>query len=131
MLRKGLATTLCLLCMGATFANGKEQVNLKGYLVDMMCADSYAHDPEALSKAKEHATECSLMTHCKKAGYAVVTEDGKIYKLDKAGNKMVADILDKTKEKEGLMVSVEGSVDGKILHVKSIAETSIESTKVK
>src|SRR4030095_10286854 len=94
MLRKVLATTFWLLCIGATFANGKDQVNLKGYLVDMMCGDSYAHDPEALSKAKEHTTECSLMTHCIKAGYAVVTEDGKIYKLDKAGNKMVAKVLD-------------------------------------
>ncbi|MEK6285766.1 MAG: hypothetical protein AABO57_08500 [Acidobacteriota bacterium] len=131
MLRKGIATILCLLFVVAAFANSKEQVNLKGYLVDMMCANSYADDPEALTKAKEHTKECSLMAHCIRAGYAVMTEDGKIYKLDKAGNKKVAEILDKTKDEQGLLVSVEGRVKGNMLYVKSIAEVVAEDTKVK
>jgi hypothetical protein len=47
---------------------------------------------------------------------------GKQYKLDEEGNKKVLGLLKGAKSKKGLLVSVEGTLDGETLHVKKIAE---------
>jgi hypothetical protein len=62
-----------------------------------------------------------MMPNCAKSGYAVFA-DNKLYKLDEAGNKKAAEILENTKAEKGVQVSVEGTMDGDTLKVTSISE---------
>jgi hypothetical protein len=62
------------------------------------------------------------MPSCVTSGYAVFTADGKLYKLDKAGNEQVEALLKDTQKTEGLQVQVEGSVDGDTIKVSKVTE---------
>jgi len=56
------------------------------------------------------------------SGYAVFTTDGKLYKLDKAGNEQVEALLKDTQTKEGVQVQVEGNLDGDTIKVTKVTE---------
>ena len=118
MLRRTVATAVFLLMVGAAvFA--REDKTIKGYVIDNMCASAHA---DALSDtAKGHPTACATMPSCIKSGYSIVS-DGKQYKLDEESNKKVLGLLKGAKSKKGLLVSVEGTLEGDTLHVKKIAE---------
>ncbi len=131
MLKKLFVCSLVSLLLIGVFASAQSPIKLKGYLIDMMCANAYADEPNALAEAKKHPKECSLMPQCKKDGYAVMTEDGTIYKLDKVGNKKAAEILDKTTTEEGLVVAFEADIKGKVLYVKTMAEAETAQQEVK
>jgi hypothetical protein len=121
MLRRSVATAMVLLMVGAAVAarEDKDVKTFKGYVIDNMCAS--AHASELSETAKGHPTACATMPNCIKSGYSVVSE-GKQYKLDEEGNKKVLGLLKGTKSKKGLLVTVEGTLDGETLHVKKIAE---------
>jgi hypothetical protein len=62
------------------------------------------------------------MPNCVTSGYALLAEDGKLYKLDKAGNEQVEALLKDTQTKEGVQVQVEGSLDGDTIKVTKVTE---------
>ena len=64
------------------------------------------------------------MPPCEGSGYAVYSE-GKLYKLDEAGNKSATDLLKATETKMGVMVAVEGTLDGDTVHVSKITEVKV------
>ena len=93
----------------------KKSVKVTGYVVDNMCAEMHGSEAEA----KNHPNACALMPACEKSGFAVVSGD-KTYKLDEQGNKLAADALKGVKQKKGLKVDVEGSLEGDTLHVAKL-----------
>lgn len=119
MTRRTLLLGLVILLAGAAFAATREDVTVKGYLVDNACSARFKGDAE---KAKGHTVKCSLMPPCTASGYSVITADGKAYKLDDAGNAKAKELLSNTKTEKGFSVSVEGTVDGDKIMVKNISE---------
>lgn len=98
------------------FAQGESKsVKVSGYIVDNMCAEMHGTEAEA----KRHPNSCGLMEACEKSGYAVVSGDKK-YKLDDAGNKLAAEALKGARQKKGLKVDVEGTLEGETLHADKL-----------
>jgi putative cofactor-binding repeat protein len=120
MIRKVLALTTVVLMAGVLFAQDKT-VTITGNLIDNACAES-AKDLGA--KAKNHSTSCAMMDGCEKSGYAVYASDNKLYKLDDKGNESAAELLKNTKTKNGVKVSVEGTLDGDTIKVTKLTEVT-------
>jgi putative cofactor-binding repeat protein len=120
MIRKVFALTTIVLLAGVLFAQDKT-VTITGNLIDNACAES-AKDIGA--RAKNHSTSCALMDGCEKAGYAVYGADNKLYKLDDKGNELAEAVLKNTKIKNGVKVSVEGTLDGDTVKVTKLAEVT-------
>jgi Skp family chaperone for outer membrane proteins len=128
MAQKTFLISLVLMLVSVVLADEKSQtVKIIGYVVDNMCAAAHKDDKDVLDTVKTHPKECALMDDCLKSGYAVLTEDGKFYKLDEAGNKKVVELLKKSKSEKGLMVTVEGTIEGDTLRVKTISEAKANS----
>jgi len=67
------------------------------------------------------------MPNCASSGYALYTADGKLYKFDEAGNKTVEELLKDTETKNGVSVTVEGTLDGDTLHATKVTEVKSET----
>jgi len=120
-MRKSCMAALVLLLGGlALAASGGEDVKLTGYIIDNACAAKNASDME---KIKEHSRACALMPPCVKSGYAVYA-DGKLYKLDKAGNTKAEALLKGSKGEKGIKVKVEGSLNDDVITVTSLSEAT-------
>jgi len=104
----------------ALAARGQEDVKLTGYLIDNACGTKNASDA---AKIQAHTKVCALMPPCVKSGYAVYA-DGKLYKLDKAGNAKAEALLKSTKTEKGVQVKIEGQIVDNEFRVKSISETT-------
>jgi hypothetical protein len=131
MNRKLFAVSLILtLAVGSiAFAQGQSKaVKVKGYLTDNMCAGEPDEDKDFEAAAKGHAISCALMPHCIKAGFAVA-EGRTLYVLDAAGNKLAEKALKGTKapkSQQGLLVEVEGTLEGSTLKVKKLTEVAAQ-----
>ena len=122
MLRKSFFAALVIAFAVAAIATAQDkEVKLTGYIIDNMCAS--AHPNDLAETAKGHPTACATMPNCMKSGYSLVA-DGKQYKLDEDGNKKIMSLLKGTKTKKGLVVAVEGTVEGETLHVKKVSEAT-------
>jgi hypothetical protein len=122
MIKKAFVIGTVLLMAVVALAREGKEVKLTGYVIDNACSARAASENGA-EKVKNHTVKCAMMPPCAKSGYAVFA-DGKLYKLDEEGNKKAADILKNTKAEKGVQVSVEGTVDGDMLKVKSISEVA-------
>jgi len=121
MTRKLFAFAIILGFAFVLYAQGDKSVRINGYLIDNACASAHVKDANFKERAKKHTTSCALMPPCEGSGYAVYSE-GKLYKLDKAGNESAEALLKETDTKNGVMVAVDGTVEGDTLHVTKIAE---------
>ncbi len=121
-MRRTLGLGLVLVMSVVALAADKKDVKLSGYVIDNACSARATGDT-ALDKVKAHSTKCAQMPNCAKSGYAIYA-DGKLYKFDEDGNKKVAELLKNTKSEKGFGVSVEGTVEGDVLHVTKIAESA-------
>jgi hypothetical protein len=83
-------------------------------LLDTMCSskEKVMKDPDS------HPTACAIQ--CEKGGYGIVDSSGKYLKFDKAGNDQVAAALKSTKKSDHLRVTVDGSLKGDTIAVKSV-----------
>jgi len=123
MARRILGLGMVLLLAGvALAANNAKSVKLTGYLIDNRCS-ARANTEGGAEKVKNHTVKCAMMPDCEKSGYALYA-DGKLFKLDEAGNKKAAELYKNTKVEKGLQVAVEGEVDGDSLKVKSMSEVT-------
>jgi hypothetical protein len=123
-MRKMILLTVVMVLAGMVAAAASARdVKLSGYIVDNACGTGKAGDAAGVEKIKNHPTKCALMPSCEKSGYAVFS-DGKLYKLDKAGNEKAEALLKSTKSEKGLPVTVEGSIDGDTLHVTAMSEAA-------
>jgi hypothetical protein len=110
---------LVLAGLAVAAAEGKD-VKLTGYIIDNACGAKNANDPD---KIKSHTKGCALMPPCVKSGYAVYS-DGKLYKLDKSGNSKAEALLKASKRDAGIQVTVEGTLDGDVINVKTLSEAT-------
>lgn len=119
-MKRTLVIGIILSMTSVALAVSGQDVKLTGYVIDNACS-ARATGEGGADKVKAHTVKCAQMPPCAKSGYAIYA-DGKLYKLDEAGNKLVAEILKSTKVEKGLTVNVEGTLEGETLHAKKIAE---------
>jgi hypothetical protein len=102
----GFAALVALpgLCAAETWSNVA--------LVDNNCMAKSKADPDA------HTKDCALK--CSSSGYAVVTSDGTVLKLDAKGNKDAIAAINATAKPDHLRVTVSGDKDGDTIKVKSL-----------
>ena len=121
MNRKLLVVFLSLAFAAMLYAQGAAPIKFSGYLIDNACADSAK---ELATRAKGHTVSCALMDSCEEAGYSVVTDDNKRYKLTEKGNSMAVELLKNTKTKKGVKVAVEGNYNGDTVDVVKLTEVT-------
>ena len=100
---------------------GDMKVDLKGYVVDAMCATGMLKKDDPMAAASKHTKGCALEEGCAASGYGVFS-DGKWYKFDEAGDKMAMDLIQKTSTNKGIMVEVKGMMKGEAIAVSEISE---------
>jgi len=122
MTRRLIALTAILAFLIVLQAQTPKTTTLAGYLIDNACSGAHSKEPTFGEKVKTHPTKCALMPSCVTSGYAVFTAEGKLYKLDKAGNEQVEALLKDTATKEGVQVQVEGTLDGDTIKVTKVTE---------
>jgi hypothetical protein len=122
MIRKLFVFAVVALMAGVLFAQAKT-VKVTGNLIDNACSGKHVSDKDFADRAKGHSTSCALMPNCESSGYAVYA-DGKLYKLDDAGNKSAVEILKNTETKKGVRVEVEGTVSADTINVTKITEVA-------
>jgi len=121
--KKQLFQCLIALLFAVSFVYARENVKLTGYVVDVKCAAEHAKDrPEGAMKfAAEHTRECALKEECVKSGYGVYA-DGKWYPFDTKGNELAKALLEKTRKKDHVKVSVTGIKRGGKILVQQLTE---------
>jgi hypothetical protein len=125
MTRKLFALGIILTVAFVLYAQGDKSVKISGYLIDNACSAGHAKDAGFAERVKKHKKSCALMPSCEGSGFAVYA-DGKLYKLDEAGNKSASELLKETDTAMGIMVAVEGTIDGETVHVTKITEVKAE-----
>ncbi len=80
-----------------------------GTVMDVMCV----HQVPAA-----HRRACALS--CAASGFAIVTADGKVYKLDSAGNKKALALLKASTKETDLRAKVTGELNDGLIHVGAI-----------
>jgi hypothetical protein len=124
MIRKLFAVGLVITVAIVLYAQGNQSVKFNGYLIDNACANAHVKDKDFAEKVKNHKTSCALMPNCAGSGFAVLSSEGKFYKLDDAGNKSAEELLRNTETKMGVMVAIEGTIEGDTLHVTKLTEVT-------
>ena len=108
---------LCLLAIAIVLGSGHslqakdvqgKKVHLHGTLIDNLCWNDRKGDPAAL--LREHSKACLQMPDCVRSGYAIVTPDGKVYKMDPASNQSATQWIAATSHDANWQVDVKGRV---------------------
>lgn len=107
----------CALPLHASNAQGKK-VHLRGTLIDMTCWNARTGDTAKL--LREHSKPCLQMPDCIHSGYAVVTPDGQVYKMDAASNDSTTKWIASTSHDADWRVDVKGRMSDGLLDVKKI-----------
>lgn len=115
-----LFAVLSLLVLGKpSFADAHaKRVHLHGTLIDLTCWNDRTGDAATL--LREHTKRCMQMPDCIRSGYAVVTPDGKVYKLDPASNESTTKWIAATTQDANWRVDVKGRVQDGLLDVTKI-----------
>ena len=111
---KKFTVVMCLMLAFSLVAFAADTVS--GTLMDTGCAKK--HMGENLSKVDSHPKSCAMQCGAK-GGFAVVTPDGKVIKLDEASNAKAMDYL-KNSKSDSMKVKVSGTVTGDSIAVDSI-----------
>lgn len=110
-----LATSLvAAAAVGAAQSNGQQ---VKGHLVDTVCAKGHAHEA---GYVENHARTCNLHDVCIKSGYTLVTPDKKLLQLDAKGAELALKLSKSSDKEKDFKVTVTGKVNGSTLEVSSI-----------
>jgi hypothetical protein len=112
-LKISLLMTLALFLAAVAYAAAGDhhKKTVTGILSDVACS----------ANAKGHPVSCALKESCANSGFAI-NADGKVYKLDKAGNDKALALLKATKKQKDVVVEVVGELDGETIKVDSIKE---------
>jgi hypothetical protein len=105
-----MKTTFLTTCLLLSFGLTCFGETVDGHLMPSKCKKE---------DAKAHMTECALI--CKSSGFGVVTADGKYIGFTPDGNKKAIAMLQSTSKTTDLRVSVQGTRQGALLVVESIA----------
>lgn len=66
--------------------------------------------------------KCSLIKSYKRAGYGLITDEKKFYKLEDPGNAKIPQLLKDTRDRDNLHVIVTGEIQGGAIKVVNISE---------
>jgi hypothetical protein len=83
-------------------------------VVDVECSKHTA----TTAAGDKHTRDCAL--DCADSGFAIITADDKVVKLDKAGNEKMAAALKESKAVDHVRVNVSGEQDGDVLKVTAV-----------
>jgi hypothetical protein len=108
---------VAVLVAGSVFAGGTQKI--QGHLVDVACASENAAKPKPGFAAK-HSKDCLEMAECAASGYAIVTPDNKVIKLDAKGNETAKELIAGSKKSADFKASASGTLDGDTLAVESL-----------
>ena len=111
---KKLVLTLLLVMAASAFAADSA---VKGYLVDVACASEEGQTPGFGAK---HTKGCLQMPDCERSGYAVLTEDKKVIRLNKDGNDQAKKFIAALTKKTDIRVTVTGTMSGDQINVSKI-----------
>ncbi|HTC92314.1 MAG TPA: hypothetical protein VK699_02545 [Terriglobales bacterium] len=103
---------LMTLVAGVAFAGDSDKNEAKaqtisGYLVDVACAADFASHP-GRGVAAKHTKGCLQMPECAKSGYAILTDDNKVIKLDKQSSETAKKLIADTDKKDNWKISATG-----------------------
>ncbi len=107
---------VAVLMAGSVLAGGQK---VEGHLVDVACAAENAQKPKPGFAAK-HSKGCLEMAECAASGYAIVTADDKVIKLDAKGNETATKLIAESTKKNDFKASASGKLDGETLAVESL-----------
>ena len=99
-------------------SNHAERVHLHGTLIDMTCWNDRAGDTATL--LREHTKRCLQMPDCIRSGYAVVTSDGKVYKMSPASDESTTRWIAATQHDANWLVDVRGHIQDGLFDVTKI-----------
>ena len=108
---KTIAKLGVVLCIAAALSYAESWT---GKLVDAPCHDRSLQPGQAKSPA-ESCTATQTTT-----SFAIETADGKVYKLDAAGNAKAATMMKGNPDSKDASVTISGSMDGQTVKVDSI-----------
>ena len=108
---------LAVLLAGSLFAGAPQKI--QGHLVDVACASENAAKPKPGFAAK-HSKDCLQMEECASSGYAIVTADNKVIKLDAKGNETAKKLIAESKKDADFKASASGTLEGDKLAVESL-----------
>ncbi|MCU1337450.1 MAG: hypothetical protein JWO19_3031 [Bryobacterales bacterium] len=97
---------------------------LTGKLIDATCYERSQQNPGAKQNPAD-STQKSSISSCEASAsttsFAIQTADGKVYKLDSAGNAKASTALKGNPDNKTPMATVSGSTDGQTVKVESIS----------
>lgn len=96
-----------------------QAADVQGILLDRACSPKIVQDGDQKA-AQAHTRMCGLMPDCVKAGYGVLTADGKFITFDAAGNSKAEAALKASDKKDDIRVSVTGDQSGDMMKVSAI-----------
>jgi hypothetical protein len=99
---------------------------MTGYLVDANCYRSMQSNSQKSDRAvntshDQEVRECTPAPSTKNYGL-VSRQDSRLFELDAAGSAKAADLVRQHPNETPFMVTVQGPVEGKTLHVNSITQ---------
>lgn len=107
---KRMTVLLTLVLAFPAFAAAESWTNVS--IVDSQCSARVKANPDA------HTRSCAMA--CAKSGFGILTKDGQYLKFDGKGNREVMEVLQNSKKKDHLRVSVSGEREGDTIHVKTL-----------
>ena len=116
---KALFRLLLIAALAASFASMVFAADVQGILLDKMCSGPIVKSNDQAA-AKQHSRDCALMEDCVKAGFGVLTSDGKFINIDPAGKDKVVQALKASTKKDDLRVQVAGELKGDTIKITSI-----------
>src|SRR5579859_5260193 len=84
---------------------GKETV--EGYLVDLACVNQ--RSAELATLGPKHTKRCLTMPQCERSGYAVLSQDLRVFKFDAAGNEEAKKLIASSRREKGYRIAATGS----------------------
>jgi hypothetical protein len=108
---------LAFLALTAPHVAAADTVN--GTLMDMACATG--RDAKSADSVAKHDKTCLLMDGCVASGYAVVTSDLQVVKLDATGNDAALKLIKATDRVNDWKVTVVGTRSGDTIAVSSLS----------
>lgn len=105
---KLLTITMLLALPGLCTAETWKDVSI----VDVACSSKVKADPDS------HTRDCALK--CEKSGYAIITADGTVLKLDEKGNREALAALRSSKKADHMHATVVGDREGDTIKVASL-----------
>jgi hypothetical protein len=82
-------------------------------LIDQACSAKAKNNPDM------HTRACAMQ--CARAGFGILTSDGRFLKFDQDGNKRAMNLLSSTDKKDHLRVNVQGEQKGDTITITSIS----------